>query len=125
MVTMDTIKVKSVNGLLKRLSNQSLFIYKQMFIYSRPGGQIVKKLTFDLGVDFKVEVWYPNIEREVLEMANKKKTQTVGVIKGIDILKSTRPMQDIPFRTYVAKDKKKEEKRKREKINKNRLDKWL
>ena len=58
-------------------------------------------------------------------MANKKKTQTVGVIKGIDILKSTRPMQDIPFRTYVAKDKKKEEKKKREKINKNRLDKWL
>ena len=53
---MDIIKVKSVNGLLKRLSNQSLFIYEQMFAHSRPGGQIVKKLTFDLGVDFKTEV---------------------------------------------------------------------
>ena len=117
--------MKSANGLLKRLSNQPFFIYEQMFAHSRPGGQIVKNLTFDLGVDFRVRVWYPNIEREVLEMANKKKTQTIGVIKGIDILKSTRPMQDIPFRTYVAKDKKKEEKKKREKISKNRLDKWL
>lgn len=58
-------------------------------------------------------------------MTNKKKTQTIGVIKGIDILKQTRPMQDIPFRTYIAKNKKKEEKKKRVKINKNRLDKWM
>ena len=85
----------------------------------------MKKLTFNLGVDFRIRVWYSNIEREVDKMANKKKTQTVGVIKGIDVLKSTRPIQDVPFRTYVAKDKKKEEKKKREKINKNRLDKWL
>ena len=52
---------------------------------------------------------------------NKKKNQTIGTINGIDLLKQTRPMQDIPFRTGVYVDKR----RKREKINKNRLDKWL
>lgn len=51
----------------------------------------------------------------------KKKTENVGIIKGIDILKNTKPIQDIPFRTGVYTDKRK----KREKINKNRLDKWL
>jgi len=54
-------------------------------------------------------------------MANKKKTQTIGTIKGIDVLRQTRPMQDIPFRTGAHVDKRK----KREKVNKNRLDKWL
>lgn len=54
-------------------------------------------------------------------MANKKKTQTIGTIKGIDVLRQTRPIQDIPFRTGVYTDKRK----KREKINKNKLDKWL
>lgn len=54
-------------------------------------------------------------------MAKKKKTETIGIIKGIDIIKQTRPIQDIPFRTGVYKDKR----RKREKINKNSLDKWL
>ena len=58
-------------------------------------------------------------------MAKKKKTQTIGTIKGIDVLRSTRGIQDIPFRTYVAKDKKKEEKKKRIKINKNCLDKYM
>ena len=51
----------------------------------------------------------------------KKKTEKVGTIKGLDILKNTRPIQDIPFRTGVYSDKRK----KREKINKNKLDKWL
>lgn len=51
----------------------------------------------------------------------KKKTEKVGTIKGIDILKNTKPMQDIPFRTGVYSDKRK----KREKINKNKLEKWL
>jgi len=32
----------------------------------------VKKLTFNLGVDFGVRVWYPNIEREVARMKHKK-----------------------------------------------------
>ena len=122
---MVIIKIVYANGKLRRLLKQSLFIYEHEFVHSRPGGQIVKKLTFNLGVDFRIRVWYPNIEREVITMANKKKTQTIGVIKGIDVLKSTRPIQNIPFRTYVAKDKKKEEKKKREKINKNRLDKWI
>ena len=58
--------------------------------------------------------------REGIEMA-KKKNITVGTIKGIDVLKQTRPPQDIPFRTGSYTDKRK----KREKINKNRLDKWL
>ena len=54
-------------------------------------------------------------------MAKKKKTQTIGTISGIDILRQTRPPQDIPFRTGSYTDKRK----KREKINKNKLDKWL
>ena len=37
----------------------------------------------------------------------KKKKEKVGTIKGIDILKNTRPMQDIPFRTGVYSDKRK------------------
>ena len=54
-------------------------------------------------------------------MANKKKTQKVGTIKGIDVLKQTRPMQDIPFRTGVYTDKRK----KREKVNRNNIDKFM
>ena len=54
-------------------------------------------------------------------MANKKKTQKVGTIKGIDVLRQTRPIQDIPFRTGVYIDKRK----KREKIHKRDIDKWL
>lgn len=54
-------------------------------------------------------------------MAKKKKTQTIGTISGMEILRQTRPLQDIPFRTGSYTDKRK----KREKINKNRLDKWL
>jgi len=51
----------------------------------------------------------------------KKKNIKVGTISGLDILKQTRPPQDIPFKTGSYTDKRK----KREKINKNRLDKWL
>ena len=51
----------------------------------------------------------------------KKKTEKVGIIKGIEILKKTRPMQDITFRTSVYSDKRK----KREKVNKRNYDKWL
>ena len=54
-------------------------------------------------------------------MAKKKKTQTIGTISGLEILRQTRPMQDIPFRTGVYSDKR----NKREKVNKNKLDKWL
>ena len=54
-------------------------------------------------------------------MANKKKVERIGTIKGIDVLRQTRPPQDIPFRTGSYTDKRK----KREKINKNKLDKWL
>ena len=54
-------------------------------------------------------------------MAKKKKVEKVGTIKAIDMIHASRPIQDIPFRTgaYVNK------KYKREKINKNKLDKWL
>ena len=54
-------------------------------------------------------------------MAKKKKVEKVGTIKAIDMIHASRPMQDIPFRTGTYTDKRK----KREKINKNRLDKWL
>ena len=61
------------------------------------------------------------VEREVKEMAKKKKVEKVGTIKAIDMIHASRPMQDIPFRTGAHVNKK----YKREKINKNRLDKWL
>lgn len=51
----------------------------------------------------------------------KKKTEKVGIISGMEILKNTRPIQDIPFRTGVYSDKRK----KREKVNKRNYDKWL
>ena len=54
-------------------------------------------------------------------MSKKKKSENVGIIRGIDLLKSSRPRQDIPFRTGIHSDKRK----KREKVNKNNLDKWL
>ena len=61
------------------------------------------------------------VEREVREMAKKKKVEKVGTIKAIDMIHASRPIQDIPFRTGAHVNKK----YKREKINKNRLDKWL
>ena len=51
----------------------------------------------------------------------KKKNITVGTIKGIDLIKQTKPIQDIPFRTGVYTDKRK----KREKVNKRNMDKWM
>lgn len=54
-------------------------------------------------------------------MAKKKKTQTIGTISGLDVLRQTRPPQDIPFRTGVYTDKRK----KRTKINKRDIDKYL
>ena len=51
----------------------------------------------------------------------KKKNIKIGTISGLDVLKQTRPLQDIPFKTGSYTDKRK----KSEKINKNRLDKWL
>ena len=54
-------------------------------------------------------------------MAKKKKTIEVGTIKGIDIIKQTKPIQDIPFRTGVYTDKRK----KREKVNVRNMDKWM
>lgn len=52
---------------------------------------------------------------------NKKKTEKIGTINGMDILKNTRPMQDIPFRTGSFSDKRK----KREKVTKNNYYKWI
>lgn len=54
-------------------------------------------------------------------MANKKKNIKVGTIKGIDIIKQTKPIQDIPCWTGVYADKRK----KREKVNKRNMDKWM
>ena len=61
------------------------------------------------------------LEREVRKMAKKRKVEKVGTIKAIDMIHASRPIQDIPFRTGAHENKK----YKREKINKNRLDKWL
>lgn len=59
--------------------------------------------------------------REGIAMANKKKTIEVGTIKGLDIIRQTKPIQDIPFRTGVYTDKRK----KREKVNKRNMDRWM
>ena len=58
---------------------------------------------------------------EGVTMAKKKKTIEVGTIKGIDIIRQTKPIQDIPFRTGVYTDKRK----KREKVNKRNMDRWM
>lgn len=54
-------------------------------------------------------------------MAKKKKKIEVGTIKGIDIIRQTKPIQDIPFRTGVFQDKRK----KRVKVNKRNMDKFM
>lgn len=54
-------------------------------------------------------------------MAKKKKVEKVGTIKAIDMIHASRPIQDIPFRTGVYKDKRK----KREKVNKHNYEKFL
>ena len=54
-------------------------------------------------------------------MSTKKKTETIGTIKGIDLIKQSKPIQDIPFRTGVYTDKRK----KREKVNKRNYDRFL
>ena len=51
----------------------------------------------------------------------KKKTETIGTIKGIDLLKNSKPIQDIPFRTGTFSDKRK----KREKVNKRNYERFL
>lgn len=54
-------------------------------------------------------------------MAKKRKSESIGIIKGIDLVKQSKPIQDIPFRTGIYQDKRK----KREKVNRNNIDKWL
>lgn len=49
------------------------------------------------------------------------KKETIGTIKGIDLIKKSKPVLDIPFRTGIHKDKRK----KREKINRNNIDKYM
>ena len=55
-------------------------------------------------------------------MSKKRKSENIGTITALEIIKASKPIQDIPFRTGAYKNKKHY---KREKINKNRLDKWL
>ena len=54
-------------------------------------------------------------------MAKKKKTIHVSTISGLEILKQTRGIQDIPFRTGIYFDKRK----KRVKVNKNNMHKFM
>ena len=61
------------------------------------------------------------VEREVREMAKKKKVEKVGTIKAIDMIHASRPIQDIPFRTGAHVNKK----YKREKVNKRNYDKYM
>lgn len=50
-----------------------------------------------------------------------KKKETIGVIKGIDLVQKNRGIQDVPFRTGAYKDKRK----KREKVNRHNIDKYM
>ena len=54
-------------------------------------------------------------------MAKRKKTIHVATISGLDVLKQTRGIQDIPFRTGVYTDKRK----KRVKVNKNNMHEFM
>ena len=54
-------------------------------------------------------------------MAKKKKIEKVGTIDALELIKKSRPMQDIPFRTDVYSDKRK----KRVKVNKNNMHKFM
>lgn len=54
-------------------------------------------------------------------MAKKKKNEVIGTIKAIDMIRASRPIQDIPFRTGAHVNKKK----KREKVNKRNYEKFL
>ena len=54
-------------------------------------------------------------------MAKKKKTTNVGTISAMELIRTTRPMQDITFRTGSYKDKR----RKREKVNRHNIDKYM
>ena len=61
------------------------------------------------------------LREEVVIMAKKKKTKMIGQISAIELIEKSRPIQDIPFRTGVYKDKRK----KREKVNRHNIDKYL
>ena len=39
------------------------------------------------------------LKGEIIDMSKKKKKVKVGTIKGIDVIRQTKPVQDIPFRT--------------------------
>lgn len=54
-------------------------------------------------------------------MANKKKKEVIETIDSLELLRKSRPMQDIPFRTGAHTDKRK----KREKVTKHNMDKWM
>lgn len=54
-------------------------------------------------------------------MSKKKKTQKIGTISGMDLLKNSRGVQDIPFRTGVYSDKR----RKRVKVNKRNMHEFM
>lgn len=54
-------------------------------------------------------------------MAKKKKSTNIGTITAEELIRKSRPIQDITFRTGVYKDKRK----KREKINRNNIDKYM
>lgn len=54
-------------------------------------------------------------------MAKKKKTIHVATISGLDVLKQTRGIQDIPFRTGVYTDKRK----KRVKVSKRNMHEFM
>ena len=54
-------------------------------------------------------------------MAKKKKSKNIGTITAEELIKKSRPIQDITFRTGVYKDKR----IKREKINRNNIDKYM
>ena len=75
---------------------------ERVFVCAR-AEKILKK-----GVDKPTLLWYYNNRKgkEIPTMAKRKKTEKIGMISGIDLLKKTRGEQNISFRTGSFQTKK-------------------
>lgn len=75
---------------------------EQVFVGAR-AEKILKK-----EVDKSIHLWYYNNRKgkEIPTMAKRKKTEKIGMISGIDLLKKTRGTQEISFRSGAFQTKK-------------------
>ncbi len=85
------------------MKNSFYFWYARTGVRARPGRKNLKK-----GVDKSTHLWYYNNRKgkEIPTMAKRKKTEKIGMISGIDLLKKTRGTQEISFRSGAFQTKK-------------------